>query len=609
MHQHFGKQWVCAVLIFSMLIPQGWAIAQSAPEPSGPPLSQASSDPSAPARCSEQILVGPAVTPSVETRVQRIATLASEVAKSQQELTRELELAAVERTQIRVQQARTWVAQTDERILSSIEEAQADLDKALACKASGALGWAGRSVSCAYAWANKAMTVLSRYVEPVVISYASELVGLDSAGVKAVDSVRARVLGELAENRQALSNPNLTSTERYGLLLNRKVLQFEKWTVPYVVGLVAQGLSGYRSALNWLTRSRTPEDRAVAATQRSAFVQDAMNNLRDAAGSFNFREMRSNPYVLTDYLYRFTIVAAANIAVNFAKALPGLPALVSTPWHLIPNAASMMALQSEMAARKTVVQTGGTPAKDTRELLLRIPGIIAGNSGFVRESWARISTFVAGLPLEWPVLTGWTGAYLAMTGQIDPLSVSGWVEAGSKAFTFISAFGFYLIFKWAIWDKPVDLGFIPEFRGLASGDYDRKLALLAEKYGIPVERVSLKDPITGVSVQESKVVWKGKMWKQWADCFVPENTKPGELTFRTFFNHLVSLKWRPRLAQFRADYAKFREFHSSADVQSLNQTPEGKRRTVQAAAELLYRTGNTAFDTLVAILLAGSGKK
>ncbi len=566
-----------------------------------------------PVTCRALIVASQPIPSNDASRAAGIVALANEVSKLKREISSSLNQSRVEATAERVGVAREWVVSSTDRALKDIAFAQSQLEQISACKLSGKLGWMGRAAACGYWWTNKAASHLAYYLVPVVISYTSELVGLDSAGIEAMAKARAEVMAEIDSAREELrlAQVNADAHGEYKAKLSLTGLGIYKWTAPYLAGVTAQIKRLWSASGEWFSRAPASEDEKVlAAASRADFVSSMGTHLGDAFRSFNFQQMRSNPYLVFDYLYRFTIVSVSNVVINFIRSIPNLSSLATAPWHLIPNAGTMMALQSEMAARNTTVRTGVEPAKDMNELLARMPGVIAGDTGFLHQGWGRLSTFLTAIPLEFPVLTGWTFLYMAMTGAIDPFTTSGLMQAGAGAANFVSLFGLYLIVKWAVWDKPVELGLIPELRGLASHEYEKQVVTLAKQQGIPVETVELVNPETGKTVQGEQVAWKpswlGGMWKQWALCFVPEGTK-GVVSYKEFFKYLLSGGWKSRLVEFKKDYAKFRAFYESPDMIRLQESQLAQRVRRQQKWEFLYRTGNSLWDTLVAIVLAGGG--
>ncbi len=556
------------------------------------------------AGCPPEILASGELSGTASSYAQEIKTLRSKIREA---LKAERESA----TSARVAVAEKWVAESLDHLRGELAYAEARLAAIQDCPSSGLFSWGGKQAGCAYWQTQKALDQVAKVVVPLVISYTSEMVGLSSPGMASVAAARGGVLDEIESARTALQEAEASGdfSEARRIQLRLTALAIQKWTVPYLAGAWSQMVAGLSAAKHWLTTPRTEDQKLAASAARVDLMSDMAANTYSALSAFTLREMRSNSYVFFDYAYRFVLVATANILVNFVKAFPGLPWPSSAPWHLIPNASVMMALQSEAAARTTVVQTGTLPPKDFEEVLLRMPRIIAGKTGWVNESFNRLTTFAAQIPLEWPVLTVFTSAYMASLGLIDPLSLSGWLTAGSASVAFLSGFGVYLTVKWAVWDKPMDLGIIPSLRSLAGGEYNRALVQLAKAHQIPVAIENVVDPRSGESSQIETVAWHGKMWRQWAECFVPEGQKAERFTYSAFAQYFASGKWRPRLAAFRKDYEKWRAFNKTAEVQALNASPAGKLRSRMAVAEFTYRATNTGIDTLTAILLAGSGLK
>ncbi len=563
------------VLVYSLLVPSLG-------------VSQATSDET----CSVRVAIqsDPALAPLVEAIDSKSPTVA--------EL---LESRRIQATQARVDRAVSAVRAYDEQVLLELSRVQTELAAIQSCPLDS--GKEFRNATCVYLHVKRAMLTLKRFVVPVVIGYTSEIVGLDAAGVQAMAQVREGIKRRQLEIRSEAANPLLSLEQRRNLALEKIQLSISQYTVPYLTGLLHQMGEALAATVN-RSEPATPEQKKIAGAERKEALRKMGLDISDAVTSVTFREMRGNIYVLQDYLYRFFLVTLANVSVNSFKALFGAGALGQAPWQLIPNAGTMMAYQSEVAARKTQVQSDTLPSKDAAELLARIPGIIAGKTGFLHESFSRTLSFLAGIPMELLVLTLWTGLYFSLLGQIDPLSLSGWVVAATKAFEFIGLFGLYLILKWAVWDKPVDLGFIPEFRGLARKEYDEKMVALAEANSIPVETVQAWDPIQRQNVSMKRVAWHGKMWKQYAECFQPASGA-GKASLSQLVRAYFSGEWKPKLESFKNDYARFQAFQQLPQVQELNASPVGRRVSRQKWAEFLYRTANTAWDTFVAIWMAG----
>lgn len=552
-----------------------------------------------------------AVDAQIVARSKSILELSKEIKEARTEILRQLDEERVANTQARVAVAREWIAQNNDRVAKELAYAQQQIDAMKSCPISGTVGWAGRQVGCMYWQADKALTHISKFLVPVVIGYTSEVVGLDSAGVQSMAASRQYYLDSIDDAREQLKIAqdagNTVDAAKYRLWITAFGVQ--KWTVPYLLGLGSQIKAAVVSAAKWATTRKTEEQKAKDAAVRLEFVQNIGTDFYDAISAFTFSQTLSKSYVFFDYLYRFSLVAAANVIINVTKAIPDMSSLAVAPWHLVANAGTMMLIQAEIAARKTVVATDRLPAKNIDELLQRIAGTIAGRTGFLHESWARINSFMAAVPMEMPVLTLWTGAYLAYMGEADMLTPEGWMVAGGKALTFLSAFGLYLVVKQAVWDKPMDLGFILESRGLAGDAYNDRMVVLAKQHGIPVESKTVLDPATNQVVKWETPAWQGRMWKQWRDCFVPEEKAGENVSYPEFFSYFRSMAWRPRLAKFREDYKRFKEFKNLDAVLELEKSPDGKRKRLGKAVEFAYRAGNTAWDTFVAILLAGGSTK
>jgi hypothetical protein len=520
----------------------------------------------------------------------------------------------------RVEEAEKWVAKSLEHARQKLAHAESQLAAINECPSDDLLTWGAQKAGCAYWRTRRALDQIASFMATVGISFTSEIVGLDSAGVAAVAAARASVLDEIESARIALQEANAagdTDTARR-VQLQLTALAIQKWTLPYLAGVGSQLKASVLAGKEWLVTPRTEEQKLVASAARADFVADLGANAYSALSAFTLKKMRSNSYVFFDYAYRFALVALANTIVNFVKAFPGLPWPSTTPWHLVPNAGVMMAVQSEAAARTTVVQTGTLPPKDFDEVHLRMPRIIAGKTGWTHESWNRLTTFAAQMPMELPVLWAFTLAYMAPLGVIDPLTLSGWLAAGLASVTFLSKFGIYLIVKWSFADKLAELGVIPSLRSLASGEYNRAHVELAKQNAIPITSEEVVDPRTGEKSRAESVAWQGQMWRQWAACFVPEDQKADEFSYpdkvhefsySDFAKYFRSGKWRPRLEAFRADYEKLLAFNKTPEMQALNASPAGKLRRRVALAEFAYRVTNTGIDTLAAILLAGSEMK
>lgn len=556
----------------------------------------------------------PAVAEVLE-RSQAIAELSREIARAKAAIRSTLDAERVAATNVRVQRATEWVDAHSAEILRELAFAQGQIDQIKSCPASGKLSWMGKVAACTYWKANQVANQLSYFLVPVLISYTSEIVGLDAAGIQSMANARAKVMQQIALSQELLLTAQQSGASSDVLRLNLwiSLLKIEKWTLPYLAGAGSQLWSGLKGVKQWFGKKApiTDEQRARNVAGRWEFVEDIGAGTADAYRSINLKNVRNNSYLMGDYLKRFLIVGLANTVINFVKAIPSLPYFNATPWYLIPNAGTMMLYQQEMASRKTDVATDRLPAHSWDELVSRVPGIIAGRTGFLHQSWARINTFLAGLPMEFPVLTFFTWSYLGMFGNIDPFSMDGVTVAGSKALSFLSLFGLYLVVKQAVWDKPVDLGFIAEWQGLASWEYEQELVKAAKKYDIPVSILPVVNPRTGETVNMERVTWRqtwaGNMWQQWRECFAVEG-KPN-LTYAEFTSNIRSGAHKAKVAKFKADLAKFKAFLATEDVRNLNNSPMGKRVRLQTAVEMTYRTSNVIFDTAIAILLAGGSTK
>jgi hypothetical protein len=621
MRNGFFYSSIHALLIFSFICPP-WAFA-AAPKPSDKNFcAEPVKDLASPfdADSAKRVLsaagqISGPVTAESQAMVERatsVAELAAQIAKAQNEIRALLQSERAEKTHARVQRASGEVKNVLDQVSRDLAWAQAHLDQINGCPTSGTIGWLGKQVACAYFFSDKALAHISKYVLPVVIGYTSELVGLDAAGLKAMREARESILAEINSTREdvlkAMSEGK--NSEFSKLNLHLTWLELRKWVWPYLVGSASQIAGIFTSSYKWLTGPKATEEQSARNSAGwGGFLGGFWKGIKDASTSWRLETLRSEPYFMGDYIFRFTLVALTNVIINTVAAIPYLGSLAqsyftggaapkitgTTPWQLIPNAGTMMAIQSEVGAKNTHASIGNTPAKDQNELLQRIPAVIAGNQGFVYEGWNRLVGFVAAMPVELPILATWTYLAATMLNGDSVFSIDTVGSSFSQSAGFISLFGAYLVTKWAIFDKVMDLGFIPEFRALYKRPFEEKLIAIAKEKGFPTEMVDTVDPITKAVTRLETIPWLETSWRwqQWIKAHWPDKqTQESGITKKE------------RLNTFLEGRKKFNEFMATPEVAALMKTSEGRAWARARLIERLYRAGNTAFDTFIAIMLA-----
>lgn len=465
---------------------------------------------------------------------------------------------------------------------------------------------------CTYWNFSRALSYLNLVAAPLWTSVQSETLGLNP-------DARARMEGARNEIQKEIdvAKVNLRAAEAEGdnarirgASFRIRFLEFQRAFMPLWVGSVAVAQQGLAKTVRVVTRQEDPNKVPGMATFKAKeFARTIWGGIYNVLASLNFKEMRSNAYVTGDFLYKLSLVVVWSVAMNFVWAWwdhGALPSWDISPWFLIPNSATMMLLQAEAGARTTEVRNEVLPAKSWKELLTRVPSMVAGKDGFLHGMWNRLTTYAAAFPAEFPILTGWIWGYhswfVSAHKTIDPLSFEGLSFAAAETAKFIGTFGMYLVVKWSAWDKLVELGFIPEWRGFAREPYEAKRVELAKKFGVPVNTREVTDPKTGEKHQLEYVAWRGG-FKEWARCFVPPVESGSKLSFTEFFKYLGSGGWIERLREYRERKAQMKDFDNQPEVVALESTLEAKAARRQRRVEFIYRNLSTGFDTLVAIVI------
>ncbi|MBY0369218.1 hypothetical protein K2X33_00930, partial [bacterium] len=443
----------------------------------------------------------------IHAHLQKIAALRSEVAAAEKETSKLRDEERGLQTDARIHHARAQVFGSQAEARDAIEFATAQLGKIQFCENDLVEKQYRDVTSCVFWHADRALSKLSLVLVPIIIAYTNETLGRDERTRKAMDEARQAVQDEIdiAKVDQRRVDLSGDAWDTMASRLEIRALELQRWLKPFLAGLGSTLVNGVVGGVRMVVPKKAEPGAAPVASvnplfRAKEFTLQMGANIWKTLSSLNFREMRSNAYLVKDYVERFAWVAIASVVVNTVKSFKKhgtWPQAVNTPWHLVANAATMMLIQQEISARNTQVHNNVVAAKDFSELMARIPGVVAGKQGMIHEAWNRFTGFFAGVPAEFPFLAAWTWAYHGyVTDKIDPLSWEGLSTSAGDAVGFLSSFGVYLILKWSLWAKTFELGFIPEYRAMTEQPYEALRVTLAKQYGIPVTKHKVTDPTT-----------------------------------------------------------------------------------------------------------------
>ncbi len=439
----------------------------------------------------------------------------------------------------------------------------------------------------------------------------------EAAIAQSVEAIRAITLE--IENAKACGQ-NVKCTI---LRLQSAANEVRALALPILIGYSSETFGLARDQLNrWIFRIGTG---TTTEETRQTFTQGLMAFLRGIGSEFskNFsavksEELRKDPVVLFDLVKRlFVVLSFQGIAMGIAAWNHAGDPNYRTPWEMFLNTVVMMWLQSEVSARNTprdvqvLAETNPSqeaaelpPARDRFELYGRIPAMIAGKSGLLKEFALRLWGFANLYPFEIVMLFGIKTAMSAVaTWGASLFDPSVWMANGLATAAFISVFGLYLSLKDSIAAKQAELRLFPEVQRMNSAPFQAKWDALAEQHGIP---------------HKGPDAWRGWMVRQFFQSFWPDAppaTEPSAAEnekkasgWKTLFQHLVSGSVWEKLQRHFADRRRFKAFWNLPAVAEVRKSPEARRAWYSQFLEFVfYRVPMTLFDSYVAVSLMGKG--
>jgi len=237
----------------------------------------------------------------------------------------------------------------------------------------------------------------------------------------------------------------------------------------------------------------------------------------------------------------------------------------------------LMLLQSERGARMTELQLGLDEPENIDELRTQIPAMLAGRKGLLEETKERFWGFTELWGIELTTLMA-----TSMLFHEGTLSQKFWTNVG-----FIAVFGSYVALKWSVFDKLVELRYLPARRKLASQEFMEVWETLANEYDFPAD-------------------WNtfSRFWNVFSP--LEPNDKQSKFSWTGFIKHLFTLGPARKCGPFVWDWFSYqRKTLLNRDVWRARGSRAYARHLYGVGLEGTYRIAANMFDAFLVFFITG----
>jgi hypothetical protein len=248
-----------------------------------------------------------------------------------------------------------------------------------------------------------------------------------------------------------------------------------------IEAMAALGVNADQAEANWLRRDK----------HRLLTVDGFVSKFVDSVKAFRLTALRENPIaranlkkdlqmVLGYQLFGQASLVAGRYSQapysdvwgkllqnpnieNVAESLKMVSA--TTEWPIFLNTILLMSLQENQAAKHQFINVQPDQRKLARfeGLLLELPKLMQGELGYWTEAKIKMFSFMSLLPFEWAAINAFSMIKMA----VNNTGVTNLPALGEMALVnglSLAIFGSYLSVKWALLEKFVNLGLLPQYQ-------------------------------------------------------------------------------------------------------------------------------------------------